>query len=199
MSSISPNNTPPLLVKGLCNLSTFLHLLLGLKRADSGEILLFGQDVEKFTDWEWVSFVSQSSFSRRTQFPASVEEIVSMPLQWRRKKRLLSKENMKREVKRALRLVQMEDFIHRQLNQLSGGQVQRVQLAQALAGHPKLILLDEPTTGLDKETTAELDHLFEGLRRRREESGLVISHDLHWLKSSVDSVYTLDKGVLERL
>lgn len=179
--------------------STFLHLLLGLKRADSGEILLFGQDVEKFTDWEWVSFVSQSSFSRRTQFPASVEEIVSMPLQWRRKKRLLSKENMKREMKRALRLVQMEDFIHRQLNQLSGGQVQRVQLAQALAGHPKLILLDEPTTGLDKETTAELDHLFEGLRRRREESGLVISHDLHWLKSSVDSVYTLDKGVLERL
>ena len=47
--------------------------------------------------------------------------------------------------------------------------------------------------------TAELDYLFEGLRRRREESDLVISHDLHWLKSSVDSVYTLDKGVLEKM
>ena len=173
--------------------STILHLLLGQFPVQKGEILLFGVPVEGFTQWEKVALVRQTGFAGKTHFPASVEEIVAMPLYWRRKKDL-TKDAMNHKVKEALATVHMEDFAKRQLNQLSGGQQQRVQLAQALVGEPDLLLLDEPTTGLDKKTTKELDNLFSNLRQERRQSALLISHDLNWLSSSVDRIFHLEEG-----
>lgn len=80
----------------------------------------------------------------------------------------------------------------RQVARLSGGQLQRVLVARAMMSHPDLLILDEPTQGLDQPGTASFYRLIEEIRERTEAAVLLVSHDLHVVMSASDRVICLN-------
>lgn len=92
----------------------------------------------------------------------------------------------------ALERAGVPDIASRQLSQLSGGQLQRVLLARALADNPELLLLDEPTQGLDQPASAAFYRLIEDVRRETGCSVLMISHELHVVMAASDRVICLN-------
>ena len=95
----------------------------------------------------------------------------------------------------ALERTGVPDIASKQMSQLSGGQLQRVLLARALACEPHLLLLDEPTQGLDQPASAAFYRLIEDLRRETECSVLMISHELHVVMAASDRVICLNGHV----
>ena len=90
-------------------------------------------------------------------------------------------------------------YLDKYPGELSGGQRQRVQLAQALVSRPALLLLDEPTAGLDAQSTADFYTLLKSLNRERGLSILIVSHDLQEMPRLTDTIYCLSHQKITRL
>lgn len=145
--------------------STFLKLLLGQLEADQGRIELLGRNIAtgKFRGLK-VGYVPQNSISGNQDFPATVEEVVRTGLYRPLGKRLSGKECNQR-VKKALQELGMEEFAKHRIGELSGGQQQRVMLARVMADEPKLLILDEPTVGVDSSSIQALCEILEKKHR----------------------------------
>ena len=130
--------------------TTTLNMIAGFDEPTSGQILLNGSAVTGLPPQKRnIGMV----FQRYTLFPhMSVADNVAFPLSVRR----LGKDEVKRRVLDALRLVQLDRFAERRPSQLSGGQQQRVALARALVYEPQLLLMDEPLGALDKKLREEI-------------------------------------------
>lgn len=179
--------------------STLLRLLLGELSPEEGTIRLFGQDVHTFRGWPKIGYVPQNSFQSGADFPATVEEIVRANLYAQTGLFGLRKKNHHEQVLEALTLVGMQDYAKRLIGRLSGGQRQRVMLARCLVGKPQLMLLDEPTTGVDAPT---VDALYQLLTRLNRETGLtvmMITHDISRASEYVSRVLCLEGGSLVEL
>ena len=96
-------------------------------------------------------------------------------------------------MERALHLVGIEDLRHKMIGQLSGGQQQRVAIARALAAQPDLLVLDEPTAGVDAETQARFYKLLHRLNRDLGVALIFVSHDIGPLRDMLDTVACVDR------
>lgn len=169
--------------------STLLKLALGLEKPWKGEVRVFEK---KDIDWHRVGYVPQRALFVK-DFPSTVFEVASMGLF-----NMLGFNPLQRvdnnRVSEALREVGLEKQEHKLIGELSGGQVQRAFLARALVGEPDLLLLDEPTTGID----AAQQEKFCCLLERLNEKGitvLMVSHDLSFMSHMVHKVVCLNKTV----
>ncbi len=151
--------------------STLMRTLLGLRPPLGGSVLT-GDGLKR----NEIGYLPQQTETQR-DFPASVREIVLSGCQARSKRAFYSAEDRRlaRENMEKLGLSQLERRCYREL---SGGQQQRVLLARALCATRKLLLLDEPVTGLDPKVTAELYRIIERLNREDGVTVVMISHDV---------------------
>ena len=154
--------------------STLIKAILGFVRPDFGEVRLFGQPADEAKGR--VAYVPQRG-SVDWDFPVTVREVALMGryghVPWWRD---LGTDDVA-EADKALEMVRMKDFVHRQIGQLSGGQQQRVFMARALAQGADILLLDEPFAGVDAATErAILDVL--RLSREAGRTLVVVHHDL---------------------
>ncbi|NPA29448.1 MAG: ABC transporter ATP-binding protein [Epsilonproteobacteria bacterium] len=153
--------------------STLLKLLLGVLKPTAGTVLLYGRPPQK-ADVS-VGYVPQET-GHNVDFPVTVGEVVAMGLlrtrtRWRR----YSKEDEKRSLS-ALARVGMAEFLDRRIGELSGGERQRVLIARALAGEPKILMLDEPTASIDFSGQHEIFELLAELNQTM--TVVVVSHDM---------------------
>jgi phospholipid/cholesterol/gamma-HCH transport system ATP-binding protein len=122
----------------------------------------------------------------------TVAENVAFPLVHHRKD-MSSSERSKR-VKQLLAEVGMEGNLEKMPSDISGGMQKRVGLARALALDPEILLLDEPTAGLDPISSGEIDDLILTLQRERRMASIVVTHDLHSARTIANRLALLDKG-----
>ena len=102
------------------------------------------------------------------------------------------------EIKKSLEVFEAADLIDKQVCNLSGGQLQRVLLAMAIMDRPKLLLLDEPVSGIDKNGMDLFYKTMEYLKSHYDLAIILISHDLDYVKKYADHVVLLDKTVLKQ-
>ncbi|MDQ0213894.1 zinc transport system ATP-binding protein [Oikeobacillus pervagus] len=173
--------------------STLLKLILGLLKLKEGEISLFGEDLAKFKKWDQIGFVSQKASSFNTGFPATVYEVVASGLT---KKvglfRFLGKKE-KMAVMEAIEAVGMESFIHRNIGELSGGQQQRIFIARAIVCQPEVLILDEPTVGVDVQHVQSFYEMLDFLNKKLGITLVLVTHDIGIITEKVSHVACLNK------
>jgi zinc transport system ATP-binding protein len=173
--------------------STLLKCILGLLKPQKGEIFLFGTPISSFKEWHRVGFVSQKANSFNTGFPATVYEVVASGLTSKLGVfRFLSKQD-KQAVVDAIKAVGMGDFIDRNIGELSGGQQQRVFIARAIVSKPELLILDEPTVGVDVHHVQNFYNMLEELNRDLGITLILVTHDIGTITEKVTHVACLNK------
>ncbi len=158
--------------------STFLKACLGLHAAQGGELALLGARPGSPGFRAVLADIGYLPQARPAgQLRMTVAEVVELGRYGRlRQRRRLNKED-RRAVDAALEAAQVTGLRNRAIQELSGGQYQRVSLARALAGEPKLLLLDEPSSHLDLASRTTVVELITSLARTRKASMLLVSHD----------------------
>ena len=169
--------------------TTLLKAILGLVTPDSGEIRIFGRSGESAR--RSIGYVPQfSRFDRR--FPISVEEVVLIGRLAGRSPWFSRFSRADRQLVDALlERLEIADLKHRQIGQLSGGQLQRVLIARALAVEPRILILDEPTASVDSASKTRIYDLLKELNR--EMTILIVTHDLSAVSSNIDKIACLNQ------
>ena len=171
--------------------TTLLHLMLGLRRPDSGSVELFGEPAQAFEDGERIGYVAQRSTDRGGTMPITVREAVTMG-RFAHVGHSRLRESDYEIVDDALRTVEITDLADRRINQLSGGQRQRAFIARALASEADLLALDEPTVGVDAESRDRFYGLLDDLNRKGI-TIILIEHDIDVLTKHVNKIACINK------
>lgn len=175
--------------------STLMKIILGLLHPMKGEVKLFGKPVHEFKDRACIGYVSQKSNSFNSGFPATVYEVVRSGLA---KKTGLFKtypKDVDDQVKTALISVGMQAYGNRPISALSGGQQQRVFIARALISKPKILLLDEPTVGIDQQNMQSFYRMLTHLNTHHGITIILITHDVDAVSKSISHVACLNHTI----
>lgn len=176
--------------------STLMKLILGLLTPSKGKIMLYDRDVGNFRDWSKIGYVSQQVSHFDTHFPLTAEEVVRMG-RYPKIGLFNFLGNKDREiVRQALNHVQMWDYRNRLIGDLSGGQQQRIFMARALAAEPEVIILDEPTTGVDINTQKQFYALLQKLNRQIKLTMILVSHELDVVAHEATEIAYLNRTVV---
>jgi zinc transport system ATP-binding protein len=176
--------------------TTLVKIILGLLKPTRGMISIKGRPVAEFRDWSKVGYVPQKATHIDPFFPASVREVVAMARLSTRGPFPANKRDTEREVAEALRKVAMESSRNAPIGSLSGGQQQRVMIARALVTSPELLLLDEPTTGVDSETQGLFYEMLHELNDNQKITIVLISHDIGMVNRHVKKVACLNQQLI---
>lgn len=173
--------------------STLIKILLGLLKPNKGQVELFGKPIASVDHQERIGYVSQKSNSFNSGFPATVLEVVRSGLT---KKTGLFKHFTKADTEAAmsaLREVDMDKFANRNIGELSGGQQQRVFISRALAAKPELLIMDEPTVGVDQKNAASFYAMLEKLNHEKGIAIILVSHEIDLVTDLASHVACLNR------
>jgi phospholipid/cholesterol/gamma-HCH transport system ATP-binding protein len=175
--------------------SVLLRLLIGLEKPDSGSIRIHGQDITGLGLDQLASIRMKMGFlfqQAALYDSLTVAQNVAFPLQHHRQS--MSKSELNDRVSQLLAEVGLEGSVEKMPSDISGGMQKRVGLARALALEPDILLLDEPTAGLDPISSGEIDDLVLRLQAEHHMASIVVTHDLHSAKAIADRLALLSEG-----
>jgi phospholipid/cholesterol/gamma-HCH transport system ATP-binding protein len=174
--------------------SVLLKLIIGLQQADAGSIHIHGTELAGIALKQMqelrqrIGFVFQSAALYDSM---TVAENVAFPL---KRHAHLSDADCSTQVQQLLTSVGMEEALDKMPDQISGGMKKRVGLARALALSPDILLFDEPTTGLDPITAAEISELILKLQRERKVASIIVTHDVQVAQQVANRLALLRDG-----
>ncbi|MFS0750957.1 metal ABC transporter ATP-binding protein [Oceanobacillus sp. 1P07AA] len=173
--------------------TTLIRLILGLTKADNGTIEVFGQPIQKLKDKNKIGFVSQKANTFNKGFPATVFEVVLSGLTSQIGYFRFPSKKHKQKVYQAIEQVDMNEYAHENIGNLSGGQQQRIFIARALVSDPELLILDEPTVGIDYEHVRRFYELLHELHQRHNKTLLLVTHDTGTMTEYATDIVCLNK------
>jgi phospholipid/cholesterol/gamma-HCH transport system ATP-binding protein len=175
--------------------SVLLRLIIGLQKPDSGSIRIQGQDIAGMTLDQMGDVRKQMGFlfqHAALYDSLTVEQNVAFPLDHHKKE--MSQSERRERAQQLLAEVGMEGDLNKMPSDISGGMQKRVGLARALALEPEILLLDEPTAGLDPISSSEINDLVLKLQKEHQMASIVVTHDLHSAKTIADRLALLNEG-----
>jgi phospholipid/cholesterol/gamma-HCH transport system ATP-binding protein len=175
--------------------SVLLRLIIGLETPDSGSVCIYGQTIAELAIDQMGEIRKKIGFlfqHAALYDSLTVAENVAFPL--KHHLRNVSSSERNDRVMQLLAEVGMEGNLDKMPSDISGGMQKRVGLARALALEPEILLLDEPTAGLDPISSGEIDDLILKLQRERKMASVVVTHDLHSAKAISNRLALLDQG-----
>lgn len=177
--------------------SVTLKMMIGLLTADAGKVLVEGDDMAAL-DEDGLMKVRRKMgylFQSAALFDSfTLSENLALPLH--RLDRNRSLQDIKHCVERTLGEVGLEKDGNKMPNALSGGMQKRAGLARALVLRPKILLVDEPSSGLDRITASEIDELLMKVKTERHTTMVIVTHDIHGARKIADKFAVLDQGRL---
>jgi len=160
-----------------CGKTTLLHLIGGLDKPSAGEVIIADIRIDKLTEAEltrWRAATVGFIFQSHHLLPVlNAEANVELPLMLTH----LTKTQRKKHIEAALSLVSMSERAKHLPSELSGGQEQRVAIARAIVSDPKILLCDEPTGNLDRQTADEILSLLAILNKQYNKTIIMVTHD----------------------
>ena len=175
--------------------SVLLRIVIGLEKPDSGSVRIQGQNIVGLALDQLGEIRKKMGFlfqHAALYDSLTVEQNVAFPLEHHRKQ--MSATDRGDRVEELLAEVGMEGDLKKMPSDISGGMQKRVGLARALALEPDILLLDEPTAGLDPISSGEIDDLILKLQSERHVASIVVTHDLHSAETIADRLAILNDG-----
>ena len=175
--------------------STLLKMLANVIEPTIGEISYYETPIGEFKNWERIGYVPQNPGRQQKDFPISVREVVGLGL--------LNPNSLihrftaqdKEAIAEIMERFNLTDLRHRKIGDLSGGQQQRVFLARAMVKQPKILLLDEPATGIDTAAKADIYAMLKKINREQGVTIIMVSHDLELAADAAQNALCLDHGI----
>lgn len=177
--------------------SVLIKCIVQLLQADSGSIEVFGKEMNKIgkKDLEElrkdIGFLFQSGALYDSM---TVRQNLEFPL--RRIRKELDEKQIAAKVQEVLENVGLPDTADKMPSQLSGGMKKRIGLARTIIVDPKILLYDEPTTGLDPITSDEISQLMNAVKKQYKTSSIIITHDIACVKTVADRIIMINDGIL---
>jgi phospholipid/cholesterol/gamma-HCH transport system ATP-binding protein len=177
--------------------SVTLKLMIGLLMADGGKVMVEGEDMATLEEDGLMKVRRRMGylFQSAALFDSfTLNENLAMPLH--RLDPSKSREQIKQAVEETLQEVGLEKDGSKMPSALSGGMQKRAGLARALVLQPKILLVDEPSSGLDRITAGEIDQLLMKVKTERHTTMVIVTHDVHGARKIADKFAVLDQGRL---
>lgn len=181
--------------------STLLRLILGELKAKENSIYVRDEDVTNKKDWSDVGYVPQTNISKNIAFPVTCEEILASS-QYRQMG--LVKMAGRKHYKKAnevLKRFNLSAYAKVPFKELSGGLQQRVMIARAMVEKPELLILDEPTAGVDEQSNKDFLSILNELKLTGELAYIIVTHERKLVEEilELDQAFELNKGRLEHV
>ena len=179
--------------------STILKLILGELNQNKGDIKIFGDNIKNFNRWHYIGYLEQNAYYKMLNFPATVYETVMSNMFHDIGLFKFPNKNCRAKVIESLKLLGMEKYSNRTISKLSGGQIQRVFLARTLVANPKILILDEPTNGVDSETVDIIYNILNDLNKNKNISIIMVTHDIESAAKISSKIFCFEEGNLMEL
>ena len=176
--SITPGEFAAILGPNGSGKTTLMKLALGLLKPTSGQVLLFGEPAETFTDWHKVGYVPQRTQATESRFPASVREIVNFGSYSGFSPLSIFKRDKSNRVDEAMDMAGIGQLASRRVSDLSVGEQQRMLIARSLVRKPELLVMDEPVAGVDAAGEEQFHTMVRRLNRDLGITIVMVSHDI---------------------
>ena len=179
--------------------STILKLILGELNQNKGDIKIFGDNIKNFNRWHYIGYLEQNAYYKVLNFPATVYETVMSNMFCDIGLFKFPNKNCRAKVIESLKLLGMEKYSKQTISKLSGGQIQRVFLARTLVANPKILILDEPTNGVDSETVDIIYNILNDLNKNKNTSIIMVTHDIESAAKISSKIFCFEEGNLMEL
>lgn len=163
--------------------STLIKLMLGELKKDKGEIKILGKNIEDYTSFKEIGYVPQINIVNKIAFPITCLELVSLNLYEEFGFIKIPKKNHYQKAKDMLKKMGMENYINIPVNELSGGLAQRAMISKAMINNPKILILDEPTAGVDKYSKEHFFETIDFLSKKFNVTIIMVTHELKEMES----------------
>ena len=176
-----------------CGKTSFLRIIAGLERENSGTISLENNDITNLSTRErnvGIVFQSYALFPNMTG-----EENITFGL----KNKKLESNKIKEILNETVKLVQLEGIAKKYPSEMSGGQMQRIALARAIAMEPNILLLDEPLAALDAKVRSKLRYEIKELQKKLKITTIMVTHDQEEALSMGDRIVVMNRGKIEQI
>jgi phospholipid/cholesterol/gamma-HCH transport system ATP-binding protein len=194
---VEKGSTAVILGKSGVGKSVLLKSIIGLIPPDTGSVRIDGQEVVGMNRRTLDALRRQMGYlfqGAALYDSMTVRENLAFPLE--RQVRLTSDE-LEEKIIQQLQMVGLEDAIDKMPAELSGGMKKRIGLARALITNPRIMLYDEPTTGLDPITAREISYLIKELQQRYQPTSVAVTHDMTCVRIIADKAAVLHDGIIE--
>jgi zinc transport system ATP-binding protein len=176
--------------------TTLLRILLGLATPESGAVFLFGRDIREFRAWHSIGYVPQHVARGEDSFSTTVREVIECGLVSKKKRFFFKDLSDEEHIRRAMNVAEIADLEHRLIGTLSGGERQLAFIARALVSRPKLLVLDEPTTGVDAQSQDRFYRFLSALNGEHAMTIILVSHDLEVVSREVKTVMCVNRKLV---
>lgn len=187
---VEPNSRLGILGPNGGGKSTLIKLILGMLEPNAGTIRVFGRSPNQARREGLIGYLPQR-IGADLDWPLSVEQVIAMPLSAKLKPWQRLSDEDRSSIDRAIELLEVDALRDRRIGALSGGQLQRTMIARAISTRPKLLVLDEPTLGVDIAGQQRFASLIDTISAELGLTTIVVTHDMRALVAVADRVACL--------